>query len=516
MQSQVEDLVIRAYDVERDLSNGYIIYRGGVEAQLGPTKIYTDTLIVRDAPDGTKPVSVTDGAATYSLANHEAKAVGAVRLVDPDGIIEASDLWVTWEKDLPNGAATARAKGFKLSIGSLRLEAEEATRMGARWDLARVRGTTDKGSRPLYAISMDHLILDPGKSGKGKGVTMSLLGNKLPKIPSMSFSLDRRARATRIPQLSYRQRDGFGIAWDGNFLSGDQRLLTTSISSFPKLPPTFVTTYSFSRVPYEKSVANQFQVQSDLADRSPFSYFANIYMSDIEAQSEMMGAQRDTFQIATTFNVSTFGRKSDLQKLYSKPIEAIHEKSGKVGSSAYMTQWRAGFFQEGGEKPISRATFTAAISPPTRQTGRLISGIRFDGGAHIDAGGYSWLGGEAGMSYEPKENFRLSAGVYGYHSFGRPLYDADLFTSNQGLALRGDIYGKATKVSLLWRYDPSQGWFDRQFRISQVMGPVEPVIIYRQNPNEYQFGLRFRIDQLVDLLQNRSIGRGQKPTKIRP
>ncbi|MDH4389613.1 MAG: hypothetical protein QE269_12900, partial [Fimbriimonas sp.] len=134
----------------------------------------------------------------------------------------------------------------------------------------------------------------------------------------------------------------------------------------------------------------------------------------------------------------------------------------------------------------------------------------------MDAGRYSWFGGEAGLSYEPKENTRLSVGVYGYRSFGRALYDADLFNSDQGISLRGDIYGNATKISMLWRYDPSQGWFDRQFRISQVMGPVEPVIIYRQNPNEYQFGLRFRMDQVLGLLLNRSGGRNAKSTKIRP
>lgn len=515
-QSQVEDIEIKAYDVERRVSDGYIIYRGGVEAILGPTRIVTDTLIVRDAPEGAGPASIQDGDRSYQLNNHEARAIGAVKIIDPDGTIQASDLWVTWDKNLPIGAATAKAKNFKVEIGKFLMEAVEATREGTRWRLNSVRATTDKGSRPLYALSMDQLLVDPGRKGTGRGVVISLLGTKMPKIPSMAFSLDRRARATRIPQLSYRQRDGFGVAWDGNFLSGDQSLLTTSISSFPKLPPTFVTTFSTSRIPYERSIQNQFQVQSDLGERNPFSFFGNIYLSDIEAQSAFQSAPRDTFQIASTFNVGTFGRQSDFLKQYSKPIEVIQEKSGVSRGNTYATQLRAGLFQEGGDKAVGRGLLVGAISPPLRQTGRMISSLRLDGGAHIDAGGYSWFGGEAGISYEPKENTRLSVGVYGYKTFGRPLYDADIFNSEQGLSLRGDIYGKATKVSMIWRYDPAQGWFDRQFRISQAMGPIEPVIIYRQNPNEYQFGLRFRMDEVLGLMLNRSGGRSVKPTKIRP
>ncbi len=515
-QSQVEDIYIRAYDIAVDNEKGYVIYRGGVEAELGPTKIVTDTLIVRKSSKDPKPLQITEGNETYTLGPDEAKAVGAVKIIDPDGTIEANDLWVTWAPDLPAGTPTAKAKGFKIAIGNFYLSAKEATRTGAKWDLAIVEATTDKGRRPLYSLKMDHLLVDPGRRGTAKGLTMSLFGTKLPKIPSTSFSLDRRARATRIPQLSYRQRDGFGIAWDGNFLSGDQQLLTTSISSFPKLPPTFITTFSNSRIPYEKSSANQFQVQSDIGERNPFSYFNNIYTSDIEGQNDFMSAPRDTFQLATSFNIASFGRQSDLQKLYSKPIEAIQERSGIANGYSYITQWRAGLFQEGGDKAVPRGLLTAAISPPYKQSGRLFSSIRLDGGAHIDSGMYSWFGGEAGVSYEPIENTRLSAAVYGYKTLGRPLYDADLFNSNQGVSLRGDIFGKATKVSFMWRYDPTQGWFDRQFRISQVMGPVEPVIIYRQNPNEYQFGLRFRMDQVLSLLQNRSAGRAGKPTKIRP
>jgi hypothetical protein len=515
-QSQVEDIEIRAYDIERHLPNGYIIYRGGVEAILGVTRIVTDTLIVRDAPEGAEPVDVKDGDQIYRLANHEARAIGAIKIVDPDGTIQASDLWVTWAKNLPKDAPTARAKSFKVEIGKFLMNAEEATRRGTSWDLSNVRATTDKSSRPIYSLSMDRLLIEPGRQGTGKGVAISLLGTKLPKIPSMAFSLDRRARATRIPQLSYRQRDGFGVAWDGNFLSGDQSLVTTSISSFPRLPPTFVTTFSTSRIPYEKSIQNQFQTQSDLGERNPFSFFGNIYMADIEAQNSFQSAPRDTFQVATTFNVGTFGRRSDLREVYSKPIEVLQEKTGQRDGYTFATQLRAGLFQEGGDKPVGRGLISGAISPAYKQSGRMISSLRLDGGVRMDAGRYSWFGGEVGLSYEPRENTRLSVGVYGYRSFGRPLYDADLFNSDQGISLRGDIFGNATKISMLWRYDPSQGWFDRQFRISQVMGPIEPVIIYRQNPNEYQFGLRFRMDQVLGLLLNRSGGRNTKPTKIRP
>ncbi|MDH4389389.1 MAG: hypothetical protein QE269_11760, partial [Fimbriimonas sp.] len=382
-QSQVEDIEIRAYDIERHLPNGYVIYRGGVEAIIGVTRIVTDTLIVRDAPEGAELVDVQDGGQTYRLGNHEARAIGAIKIIDPDGTIQASDLWVTWVKDLAKDSPTARARGFKVEIGKFLMNADEATKIGTSWDLSNVRATTDKSSRPLYTLSMDHLLIEPGRQGTGKGVSISLLGTKLPKIPSMAFSLDRRARATRIPQLSYRQRDGFGVAWDGNFVSGDQSLLTTSISSFPKLPPTFVTTYSSSRIPYEKSIQNQFQTQSDLGERNPFSFFGNIYMADIEAQNSFQSAPRDTFQVSTTFNVGTFGRRSDLQGLYSKPIEVLQEKTGQKNGYAFATQLRAGLFQEGGDKAVGRGLIAGAISPAYRQSGRMITSLRLDGGLRM-------------------------------------------------------------------------------------------------------------------------------------
>ena len=515
-QSQVEEIEIRAYDVAIDYKDGYTIYRGGVEAILGQTRLVTDTLIVRDSDTPVRSREIIDGTSRYELGNHEARAVGSVQIIDPDGTIQATDLWVSWDSERPTTEPSATARGLKVEIGSFQLEAEEAVRLGAKWEMKRVRGTTDKGPRPLYSLSMDQLSVDPGRRGTGRGVTISLLGAKLPKISSMAFSLDRRARATRIPQVSYRQRDGFGVAWDGNFLIGDQKLVTTSISAFPKLAPTFVSTFSFSGIPYEQSVQNQFQVQSDIGDRNPFSFFGNIYISDIEDQAGFLGAPRNTTQLSSSFNIQSFGRQSDFLKTYSKPIEAVQERSGTKDGLSYMTQLRAGMFQEGSGTSIGRGLLTGSVSTPARQNGRMFSTTRLDAGMRLDSGRYSWFGGEAGVSYEPRENTRLSVGVYGYRSFGMPLYDADLFNSNQGVSLRSDVFGKATKVSLIWRYDPTQGWFDRQFRISQVMGPIEPVIIYRQNPNEYQIGLRFRMDQVLGLLQNRSGGRGAKPTKIRP
>ena len=145
-QNQVDDIEIRAYDIERRLSNGYVIYRGGVEAILGPTRIVTDTLIVREAPEGAEPIEVQDGETTYRLGNHEARAIGAIQIIDPDGTIQASDLWITWQKDLPKGAPSARATGFKVEIGKFLMDAELAVRTGTSWDLTRVRATTDKSS----------------------------------------------------------------------------------------------------------------------------------------------------------------------------------------------------------------------------------------------------------------------------------------------------------------------------------------------------------------------------------
>lgn len=520
-QAASEEVVILRYkEADIDRRTGYGIYRGGVEVLFGPTRLVTDTLIIRDSETALDDSAVKDGEREFRLKNHEAVAVGKVQIIDPDGTIEARDLWYTWDEATTSNpkAPVAKASDFLIQVGRARIFAQNAEKDSTGWKLRQVSATTDNTRKPAYEFKLDSLDITPGKAGVARGVQFKLFGGALPKIPSLTFSLDRRVRATRPPQLTYRQQGGLGVAWDGNFLFGDQRVLSASASAFPGLLPAINVSYTLSETPAEKSANNQFTTASDFGERQAFSYFENIYAGEVEFQNAMLGFDRKTTQIAVSSGIGTFGRKSDLKNFYTKPLELVHERSGYLNGSksAFFYQGRVQSVSEDGGAFYGRLRLTGGVVSEPRWNGRLLTTMRLDGGVLADVNGFGWAGGEIGASYEPRENFRLSAGVYGYETFGTPLFVGDRFVSNQGLSLRGDLYGKATKISMMWRYDPAQGWFDRQFRISQVFGPVEPVIIYRANPNEYQFGLRFRIDELLDLAIQRSANRSKKSTKIRP
>jgi hypothetical protein len=518
MQAGAEDLVILSYDVVADRQDGYIIYRGGVVAQMGPTTLKTDTLVVRDVPETEGIIVLNDGTRMITLEPKEAYAYGAVELSNPVGEVKAADMWFTWNsrKKKDPKAVIGRAKGVSIRLGSLWVKAESAEQTNLGWTLKKVSGSTCVRTVPLYGFQAKEVNLVPGKQGKVKHVRFSILGQPLPDVPTLSFSLDQRTQGLRIPQLSYRQRDGFGVAWNGSIVVDDQRQFNGFINAFPKLRPVYTAYYSQTKANPEKAGLAQFVPISDFGERAWYSYFETIFARSLDNAKTFLGNERNTWTVGTTFNVGTFGRQSDLKNTYSKPFEAVYERSGVSDGWSLYGQSRLMTISEDGKGTFGRASFLGSAIPPVRTKGRLTTALRFDGGYRLDPSSSGWLGGEAGFSYEPLRDMKISAGAYGFKQFGTPLFAGDRFISDQGFVVRGDILGSATKLSMMWRYDPTQGWFDRQIRLSQVVGCIEPVFVYRGRPNDYQLGIRFRIDAALGLLQQRNPKQDSKGNKPIP
>ncbi len=148
---------------------------------------------------------------------------------------------------------------------------------------------------------------------------------------------------------------------------------------------------------------------------------------------------------------------------------------------------------------------------PLVQRGRLTMSGRLDGSVWADSNTAGYVGIEGGLSYEILHGLNLSAGAYGYHNFGVQTFLGDNFITNQGYVVRGDWLGPSNSMSFLYRYDPAKGWFDRQFRLSQVVGSIEPVFVYRQAPRQYLLGIRFRFQDIARLLQKKQIERFSGP-----
>jgi hypothetical protein len=515
-QNAADDILILSYDQVVDAKNGYAIFKGGVVAKYGVTTLKTDTLVVRDVEETSSAISVTDGSRTFMLGAKEAHAFGSVELIDPDGTIKAEDLWFTWSQTAKRDPKNVigRAKGFYMRVGALWMKAETAEQTSLGWNLKKISASTCNLKTPLYEVTAKELNITPGKRGSLRHVRIGLLGQKLPDIPVLSFSLDRRTRSTRLPQLSYRQRDGFGVAWNGNVVVDDSRQYNGFVNAFPKLKPVYSIYYSETKIPAEKAGFAQFIPIDDLGERALYSPYESIYTTRPEDAKGFLNTPRNAVTFGTLFNVGTFGRQSDLVNTYSKPIEAVLEKGGPAFNGwSYLSQVRGMVISEDGGDQYARGTFTTSMMPPLLIKGRLVGSLRIDSGLRVSSQSSGWFGGEIGLSYKAKENLRFSVGAYGFKPFGTTLFNSDRFVSDQGYVFRTDLEGSATKVSLMWRYDPTQGWFDRQMRISQVIGCLEPVFIYRGNPNEYQIGIRFRIDEALALLQQRKVNRDKEPKK---
>jgi hypothetical protein len=64
------------------------------------------------------------------------------------------------------------------------------------------------------------------------------------------------------------------------------------------------------------------------------------------------------------------------------------------------------------------------------------------------------------------------------------------------------------------KWDRRLGWFDREYTASQVIGCLEPFLLYRKYPQDYNLGIRFRLDEFYDVLRRRDFRRSPPSGKV--
>ena len=500
-----EQLVVLSYETEADLEKGYVIYRGGVKATFGQTELTADVLVIRQGQHSDPQEVVTIGDQSFALRPLEAFAIGKVAIVDPDGNLQASDLWFTWDserKSHPN-EVTGIANTVDIRIETTHIKADKLQIATSKWDLTKVAMWTGNWRTPLFRFDADDVTIYPGKKGIANGMTLSMLGVKLPVIPRYSFSLDPRTGGFSIPTIGFRQGAGVGMSWNGNIPLNDASTLTASFAAFPKVQPTYAISYSKSNVSTEEIGPNQFRISDPFTERSQFSYFGNIYEESLQTAYAGMRTRKNLFSLNSTFNYETLGRKTDRVVNYSQPLEIGYENGGPEGGWAYLFQAKASRIVEAGNRSAARLGLNGSAFAPIATSGRFVAGTRFDAVVRVDGSSSGFLGAETGFSYKPRDSMAFAAGAYGYKNYGTPLFQGDQFVTNQGYVVRGDWYGAATNISLMFRYDPALGWFDREYRLAQVMGPIEPTLVFRESPRQYVIGIRLRIQDIGKLLQRR-------------
>jgi hypothetical protein len=448
---------------------------------------------------------LTEGGKSVAIRPEEAMAIGKVDVVDPDGSFQASSFWFTWDEARRNNKTemTGLAEGIQLRIGTANILAERVLMTGEGFDFTHVKFWTGTWKTPLFKFEAASLFLYPGKRGIARKMQLSFLGVPLPQIAKYTFSLDPRSKGLKLPIIGFRQGAGIGLNWQSDIAVGDSKNISATVSVYPQVLPSYSVSYAFSNVSSDKAVPGAFYVPSQFGERAAPSYFCDITTTSIDSSFDSMRQPKSLFAVSSSFNDETFGRPTDRITNYSIPLEFVFDSSGPVGSGAFQVQARASRIVEAGSKSALRTTISANGVAPLLKLGRFTSELRFDSSLRLDSSTSGWAGFETGLSYSPLSNFSLSVGGYGYRSFGKPLFLGDEFRTNQGYCIRGDWFGSSTNISLMYRYDPTQGWFDRQYRLSQVMGPIEPVLIFRESPRQYALGILIRTQDLSKLLARR-------------
>jgi hypothetical protein len=189
----------------------------------------------------------------------------------------------------------------------------------------------------------------------------------------------------------------------------------------------------------------------------------------------------------------------------TKPFEIVLEEGREVGGFGLLGTLRYQALQEDSGPNERRAMFsTTALAPAVQLGGGLSTHVRLDASAYHGGSTFAWGQMQAGLIYNPSPRVRFGAAyVYGSHT-GTPSFAIDELFSTRAFHGRVDFDFGPTKLSLLSKFDfEKRKWFDNEIGLSQVLGPIEPFITFREFPRTVTFGVRLRAEQAFDRLRRR-------------
>lgn len=471
---------------EADAENQTALFTGGVVATYGPTTLYADELFV-------------------DSLNGRGHARGKVRIVDPEGILEAADLEFDWRA----GTGTARevraeAYGMRLRIGRVEIGPKE-------WVGYDVYGTPCNGQPPSIAVSSPRVTLRTGVGGRATTPTFEFYGLKLGPAPTLGFSLDRRIDGFRWPSIGYRREDGVGVSWESGFFvdADDRTAVSGDFQAFQGTLPTFKVQVTNSLLPPTPD-SGFLAPQTDLDERFTTGYMDTLYIRKPQREDNYFRQKRRTWSIASEWNRATSARLEDSERI-SKEWEGIVEQSGPMGPFGYLVQARFQSIRPDGETPFRQRGILAG----TVHTGavpvlpNVDLRLRLDGFGTTGSGReYGWVRALGGVTWEANPQLRLTAAYMHGWDAGTPQFGFDPLYSTSAIHLRADLYLGPLTFNVLAKRDLNQGdWYDHEFGVAWVAGCFEPFIQTRESPRQLQFGIRFRLDQFFNRIEQRNLER---------
>lgn len=429
------------------------------------------------------------------------RAQGKVRLVDPDGQIEADDLEITWKEGSQSGHAT----NVVARIADARITAETMDIKPDRFDFHNVTGTTCVRRNATYMLRARNLVVIPGSYAVADRPSIYLFGHKIIDLPIRRYNLDRRSEGIRIPALTYRQGFGVGVNWTSGFLLNSQTNLSIATSVFRKLRPSFGVLWTKSFVPATSSTSLT-APRSEILERFNYGFLDSIENPNPEAENLALRARKSTLSIGSTLNETAIGLGFNTQ--ISKIIDTAYEIGANVRGWGALGTVRFQTLKENNDAYSTRGSLRATFSSPlTRVTPTITQFNRVEIGSFVGTKQFTWAIVQSGLAYRPSRLWSFSAGGFASQNFGTQEFIADQLFATRGLIWRVDYQSRLTKFSFLRKWDVNRKWYDQEYLVSQAVGCVEPYVLYRQFPGDFRVGVRLRLDDITDVFRNRSIDR---------
>ncbi len=477
------DLIIE-WKHETATANPRILkFTDGIKATYGPTTVVADELTLYLDED-----------------QSHGEAIGHVHLTDPEGTAAAAKLVFNWK--LKTGSAyDAHAVVQELIVDAREIDIKPGT-----WDIYDFSATNCAEKRPLYLLTSPHATIRLGHRAVIEKPRLDILGMKLGPFPKFVANLDQRATGVTFPALIYRKDRGLGVNWASSFLVAPQTDLSGAFTGFRSFSPSYVFQLSHSLLKPE-ATSQVIAPRSELDARFNTSYFENIGVTNTHNDESVIRAPRSLYSVGTYRNVSAVDRLDNAQ--YSKPLDLVFEHGGALNSLGYSSQIRfqsVQRFQEATHRRIVTQT-TIDASPHTFAKG-LEGHLRFDANAYLGGGSFGWVRTEAGLTYRMSRLFRLGGAAFAGREAGDALYADDRLYVRQGLIGRVDLDLGATELSLLSKLDvDNHKSYDQQVAITQAVGGLDVIVLYRKFPGDFRIGIQLRINSFMAAIKHRNVSR---------
>lgn len=467
-----------------------LVFSEGVKATYGVTTIFADRITL-----------FLEGPERRGLAE------GDVRIVDPDGNAHAKCLEFDW--------VNKRGKGdqVEVHVKNLKLVADRFAIQPNEWLLEKVYATPCDETKPLLGLKADSARVSPGRRIDFKGAEFLLFGSRMVKLSSYRVNLTKQGPGIRIPRISYRQGDGFGMAWNSGFAFNDTTALDVGFSAFPRNPASAKAELGFSLLrPSESNGATL--PRSEMAERGSFGYFDNVYVKSPGDERAYVGGRRMLVSFGSQWNLGPVARKAT--PLFTKSFDVALEDGRTMGGFGVATQVRAQTIRDRASNSDFRTLGNlVVIAPPVKLAEGLYTSVRGMAEGVLDRRSqFGWLQGQAGLVWRPNSRTRFGAAYVLAHESGTARFVSDQLISTHALHIRSDLKLGPTTLGVLAKYDFNRrDLYDVEVGLAQVAGCIEPYFIYRKFPRSFSFGVRLRLDDVIEAFERRT---GKKRREAEP